>query len=338
METQTPSLDILREYENRFVPDPELEKESRKTKKSRRKFKKSQFLGHENFASHTISSAIKADYTLPDVRQKLEELNRSVQKAKIVKTAPGVKSANIFRSRSFRPFVVRKADEYGILRKPESHDVLHDGLVLTKKSPMRIFAAKMSRSRPVSRSRSVQSRMTRSLSPIGFNRSLNENLAIENYRPLSRKSSQRELKDENLGYSFTSFKNSSGTLDHDIMDEIQSRASRLNMNSDSIFNRTRSPFNQTTRLNSNDLTRASFLEQYENKSFKKAHHATQKLIAKDKKCHKYPKNESMSNYSPPIDWQYSRYYPWLFNYTEYLRNLEEELYWLKQRSKNLRVY
>lgn len=319
-------------------------KEQKKTKKSKRKPKNSEFIGRENFASHTISSAIKADYTLPDVRQKLEELNRSVQKTKIVKTAQGVKSANIFRSRSFRPFVVRRADETSILRKPELHDVLHDGLILTKKSPKRIFESKKSRSRPASRSNSVQSRMTRSLSPISFNRSLNENLAIENYRPLSRKSSQnlQEFGDENLEHSHLSFKNNCEVcLDHDIRNQMHTRASRLNMNSDPLFYRAKSPFNETTRFNSNDLARASFLEQYENKPFKEAHDATEKLLAKEKKGLKYPKNESMSKYLPPtnkIDWQYSRYYPWLFNYTEYLRQLEEELYLLKQRSKSLRVY
>lgn len=308
-------------------------------RKSRRKCKNSEFVGRENFASHTISSAIKADYTLPDVRQKLEELNRSVQKTKIVKTAQGVKSANIFRSRSFRPFVVRRADETSILRKPESHDVLHDGLVLTKKSPKRIFESKKSRSRPASRSASVQSRITRSLSPISFNRSLNENLAIENYRPSSRKSSQN-LPNENLDHSHLSFKNNCEVcLDQDIRNQIQARAKRLN--SDSIFSRARSPLNETTRLSSNDLARASFLEQYEKKPFKEAHDAAQRLIGKERIGFKYPKNEAMSNYSPPsnrTDWQYSRYYPWLFNYTEYLRQLEEELYFLKQRSKNLRVY
>jgi len=51
---------------------------------------------------------------------------------------------------------------------------------------------------------------------------------------------------------------------------------------------------------------------------------------------KYPLNQSFSHYAPPpreIDWQYARYYPWLFNYREYLRELEDELNWLKVRSK-----
>lgn len=66
-------------------------------------------ISQENFANHTISSAIKSDYTLQDVKYKLEELNSSVKKTKIVKTAPSVKVAKVCqRSDSSKPFVVRK--------------------------------------------------------------------------------------------------------------------------------------------------------------------------------------------------------------------------------------
>ncbi|CAF0875742.1 unnamed protein product [Brachionus calyciflorus] len=348
-ESATPSLDILKEYENRFVNDPIVAFESKKSRQNKKRSKLTHFAPLDNFANHTISSAIKADYTLPDVQQKLEELNRSVQKTKIVKTNPGIRSAKIFQSQSFRPFVVRKADEKTILRKPELHDVLHDGLILTKKSPKRIHESKRARSRPSSRSRSAstQSRMTRSLSPISFNRSLNkslnENLAVENYRPQSRKS-QQNFDDltlephEHLG----SKNNCEVCLDHEIRSNIQSRANRL-ANSSSIFSRVKSPFNETVRLNSDELARASFLDQYTNKaSFKEAHEMSQKLINKYRNANKtYPKSGSLSHYAPPsdkLDWQYARYYPWLFNYTEYLRDLEDELFWLKQRSKNLRIY
>ena len=85
----------------------------------------------ENFANHTISSAIKADYTLLNVKNKLNELNQSVKNTRIIKTAPSL----IIARKSFsRPFVVRKVEEQLILRKPELHDVLHDGLVLIKKN------------------------------------------------------------------------------------------------------------------------------------------------------------------------------------------------------------
>ena len=85
----------------------------------------------ENFANHTISSAIKADYTLLNVKNKLNELNQSVKNTRIIKTAP---SLIIARKNFSRPFVVRKVEEQLILRKPELHDVLHDGLVLIKKN------------------------------------------------------------------------------------------------------------------------------------------------------------------------------------------------------------
>ena len=44
-----------------------------------------------DFANHTISSAIKADYTLPGVKFKLDELNSSVKKIRVIKQAPSVK-------------------------------------------------------------------------------------------------------------------------------------------------------------------------------------------------------------------------------------------------------
>lgn len=338
-ETQTPSLDILREYENRFVNDPIMEIHAKKVHKKRRA-KKTQFISHENFANHTISSAIKADYTLPDVKKKIAELNRSVKKTKIVKTNPGVKSANIFRASSARPFVVRKADEKVILRKPELHDVLHDGLVLTKKSPKRIYASRRARSRPGSRpgSRpaSARARMTRSLSPGGFARSLNEDLAVENFRSPRRKSG--DLSDHEHSKN-----NCEVCFDHDIRGQIQDRANRMSniMNTSAVFSRSKSPLNETRRFNSDELARASFLEQYNGSgSFREAHQMGKKLGEKIGKK-SYPSRESMRHYSPPsskIDWQYARYYPWLFNYTEYLRDLEEELHWLKLRSKNFRIY
>jgi len=102
-----------------------------------------------------------------------------------------------------------------ILRKPELHDVLHDGLVLTKKTSDRVGSSKSSRRRslsltrliepvpmidyatlhsqsyspmsksshrPRARSARVQSRLSRSLSPF----SLNETLARANERKPSR--------------------------------------------------------------------------------------------------------------------------------------------------------
>ena len=65
-------------------------------------------INQENFANHTISSAIKADYALPDVKYKLDELNTSVKKTRIVKTAPSVNKARKSSSKSQKPFVVRK--------------------------------------------------------------------------------------------------------------------------------------------------------------------------------------------------------------------------------------
>jgi hypothetical protein len=98
-----------------------------------------------------------------------------------------------------------------ILRKPELHDVLHDGLVLTKKTSDRVGSSKRRRrslsltrliepvpmidhaslhsqslqassQRPRARSARIQSRASRSLSPF----SLNESLSKANERKSSR--------------------------------------------------------------------------------------------------------------------------------------------------------
>ena len=89
----------------------------------------------ESFANHTISSAIKADYLKPEVKFKLNTLNSSVRKTKVVKQIPKLNFDYDQFSSDFRPFVVRKVEDSLILRKPELHDVLTDGLVLTKKNP-----------------------------------------------------------------------------------------------------------------------------------------------------------------------------------------------------------
>ena len=217
-ETQTPSLDILREYENRFVHDPLIEMNKKASNFKKSKFNKANRTAspkrgilrnnHENFANHTISSAIKADYNQPDVKFKLDELNQSVKKTKIIKTTPSVALA---RNNSSRPFVVRKVEDRLILRKPELHDVLHDGLVLVKKNLKRI----KNRHRSASRSKRSRSRsndykfsspsldnlihvksfdhLSRSLSP--HNRSLNSNIRIENDRSLSRSLSNSRRHD-----------------------------------------------------------------------------------------------------------------------------------------------
>lgn len=220
-ETQTPSLDILREYENRFVSDPliEMKKNSNKTKKRNSKKSKSPRRGilrnnyQDNFANHTISSAIKADFTQPNVRLKLDELNKSVKKTRIVKTAP-----SLARQHSGKPFVVRKVEDYLILRKPELHDVLHDGLVLVKKrdnNSRRKNKRVRARSSQSSRSQSNDQRYTssslenlfksksydlarRSLSPQSG--SFNYNLKLENDRSSSRSLSNSSLRRHNRTY------------------------------------------------------------------------------------------------------------------------------------------
>lgn len=142
IETQTPSLDILRQYESRVQTpagrtpyEANIDVEThvvrrakiRKPKHNATKKSASHraavptrgilkygggFLSpsQENFTNHTISSAIKADYTIPDVKFKLDELNTSVKKTRKIKNSPAIqkqikaKSANA----STKPFVVRK--------------------------------------------------------------------------------------------------------------------------------------------------------------------------------------------------------------------------------------
>lgn len=57
------------------------------------------------FASHTISSAIKADYAQPDVKFKLDELNESVKRTRVVKRIPRRRRSLVAHQ---KPFVVRK--------------------------------------------------------------------------------------------------------------------------------------------------------------------------------------------------------------------------------------
>jgi hypothetical protein len=215
-----------------------------KTKLSKKKMKSPKrgiLRNQENFANHTISSAIKSDYTHPDVRFKLAELNQSVKKMRIIKTAPSIKLA---QKNSDKPFVVRKVEDRLILRKPELHDVLHDGLVVTRKNRNilkrrrgSISSLKKNKSNRSSRSRSNDFKFTspsldninirsksenrrRSLSP--HNRSLNTNLKFENDRSASRSLSNSSSRHQNQTYDIlpefddlnnASINNHSGKLD-----------------------------------------------------------------------------------------------------------------------------
>ena len=103
-------MDILREYENRFVVDPLMDmkkKSSLKTKKSKKLSNKQmvQFMNQSNdvSANHTISSAIKSDYRLQNVKHKLDELNESVKKSRVIKTIPKT-NAGLQRSKSSLSF------------------------------------------------------------------------------------------------------------------------------------------------------------------------------------------------------------------------------------------
>lgn len=145
-ETQTPSLDILREYENRFVHDPVIEMNQHEILKKKKRAKSASLSPikpgilrnankQESFANHTICSAIKSDFLKPEVKFKLNQLNSSVRKTKSIKQIPKLNFDYDQFNPNFRPFVVRKVEDTLILRKPELHDVLGDGLVLTKKNP-----------------------------------------------------------------------------------------------------------------------------------------------------------------------------------------------------------
>ncbi len=145
-ETQTPSLDILREYETRFLHDPVIEINQREIENKKKRAKsaslspfKSGILRKNNkqerFANHTISSAIKSDYVKPEVKFKLNQLNSSVRKTRQIKQVPKLNFDYDQFSPNFKPFVIRKVEDTLILRKPELHDVLSDGMVVTKKNP-----------------------------------------------------------------------------------------------------------------------------------------------------------------------------------------------------------
>lgn len=421
-ETQTPSLDILREYENRFVNDPVIEMNKRDIQKKKKRaimVKKSpvkpgilrQNEPQESFANHTISSAIKADYIKPEVKFKLSELNASVRKNRVIKQVPKLNFDYDQFSPDFKPFVVRKVEDKLILRKPELHDVLNDGLVLTKKnpkgqnkvtlrprSPGAPGSVSRSRSRSASRASSARSLSSpqnefindsslfhtvpstqRERNPI-LSRALNDqrkrksrstdpklsssnrNLSGQNSR--SRSSSRSALDNPILpnsgdysvrydttlegcnlccnnhvncevcqDFKYRTGQNNRGHRFH----RDENNLKRSSSNKGSVFNKvtkdTRDPLNERQLLESD--FHAEFLDNYKNSSFKKANDKCQKNLTSHKQ-NKYPRNKSFSYYAPPKcnqqEWKYNRYYPWLFNYTEYLRELEDELYYLKVKS------
>lgn len=392
-ETQTPSLDILREYENRFIPDPviEINKNVIRHKKKRAKSasqspNKPAILPYndrqESFANHTISSAIKADYIKPEVRFKLNELNSSTRKKRVIKQVPKLNFDYDQYSRNFRPFVVRKVEDKLILRKPELHDVLNDGLVLTKKnpkgqkvitvpprkmgSPGSVSSRSVSRSRSVSKTRSLNSsrnedldendlvndnsiynneqnnimtralndqrkRQSRSIDPKSGHS--NNHLKEQNSRPCSAASNRSPYCSQEASYDFLP--------EYGDFKKDEAHRNRSKCNKSAVFNkvtknRENDPLEECQFLN-NDFHHA-FVDNYSTHSFRKANDACAQSLLK-KKRNKYPRNQSFSYYAPPhhqyADWKYNRYYPWLFNYTEYLRELEDELYTLKAKSQNL---
>lgn len=66
--------------------------------------------GSGEFINHTISSAIKADYDQPDVKVKLDELNSSVKRTRVVKHIPRRRRKPSMTHD--KPFVVRKVIIY----------------------------------------------------------------------------------------------------------------------------------------------------------------------------------------------------------------------------------
>jgi hypothetical protein len=242
---------MLKEFENRFVRDPLMEMSRRRLAK-KKKSKRNDYVdlatnfNHDaTYSNHTISSAIKADYSQPNVKTKLNELNASVKRTRVIRTAPGIEST--LKTTEQKPFVVRKAEEQLISRKPELHDVMHDGLVLLRKnlkkatqkfkkskrassrslsprclssgsarrvwldeplykSPSQVYENKYlndttllnsANFRPTRSSNRVadsyeaRSRLSRSLSPRQFSKSLNENLVRESWpRPRSSSASR----------------------------------------------------------------------------------------------------------------------------------------------------
>jgi hypothetical protein len=88
----------------------------------------------KGYSTHTISSAIKADYGKPDVRFKLSELNSTVD-SRVEDSASKIIADDQVQTRKSRnQFVIRGTNNKLIGRSPGSHQVLSDGLVLLRKS------------------------------------------------------------------------------------------------------------------------------------------------------------------------------------------------------------
>ena len=133
-ETPTPATEILNEYSNRYVDDPiiELSRQAKQGAKHGRGLHQHQPKGKrivkaknrqiadfidplgENFASHTISSALKADYGQYDVRAKLEQLNDEIKRTRLIKNKPEYDDDST-------PFVVRRVSA---TKNDHSNDVV----------------------------------------------------------------------------------------------------------------------------------------------------------------------------------------------------------------------
>lgn len=419
LETQTPSLDILREYEQRFAacnlqPQPIIRNNTlsqqqhqhqhpspkqssrrpvRKAKQKQKNKNKDRDLemglnasacGQDvsnGFANHTISSAIKADYQLPGVKYKLDELNASVKKTKVVRQVP---TAKTILASSLKPFVARHVERRLIERKPSLHDVMHDGLVLTKKNP-----------NPTTKRNSPSSRKLRSASSVSWNDdhdlfsysdyynsnqqhnsnnirnnnnynnllssscqnlyseqndfinqnqnvqpfSLNESLTERNRRYASLNSSNHSLNDEggsNLNLSndevcqpFSFRTNLHGERPSSSSKPAKTKKNNFVTTTTTTRTTERSPsslFNKTRLLRSEDLPRKTFRRSTSSNGTVNQNRA-------DKSFRGRGNVRSRVTGGGGCYQEWEPYYPWLHNYTSYLREMESELCWLKQRSR-----
>jgi hypothetical protein len=133
-ETRTPSLDILKEYNERYGEDPIIDLKKNRVKiRSKSAHSKSQSNKRnskrgKHFEQHTISSAIKSNSSQTYVQNKLKELNASINSQ--VESAPIV----LNEINKPQPFIVGHVSSKLIGRQPSAHQLLADDLTLTRKS------------------------------------------------------------------------------------------------------------------------------------------------------------------------------------------------------------
>jgi len=366
IETKTPSAEILREYEERFFYDPVVDVKNNRLKlkprgsKSNRKQQRAKSSERRSFEKHTISSAIKSNYSLLDVEDKLNQLNSTVSSR--VEFAPVVLREQIKSA----PFVCGRANEKvtRIHRQPSAHYVLKDDLVLMRKSRSKKRnrssedlsrsvisqgASSRSRSRSAGNSLSPQ-RRSKSFSPSRRqNQKSSARAADDSYKSYEVNDASKfygankkfDSSYDNCGRCTTKHSDCDVCIDYKTRTQQDSRGQKFHRDESSLSKFT--PYTNSLFEKRNPFARKTAAEILEESRFKNSTDFLRRSyspVLGHKPLSYRPFLDDLYehrwNYCAPYDLYYNRVYPWYHRYADYLGDLENELYWLKLRSKHIK--